>query len=256
MITLLTSANKNFSDFINFSKELYKKYDYKFEIYDLGGLNIGKKFIVDNPLFHSKGYYCEIKPGWNSTALHKPSVIMDCIENTNKGDIVVYLDSDAIVINEIDEINNLDFDIGITIRSPNENMYWYINAGVVFLRQNERTKEFIRYWKNKTSELNNDQLALNNVINPNNILLIKDMTYDSSELNCIIKNLKIRCFSTWEYNFYYFANIDMNKLENNEYPNIKILHFKTDKRKYFNKFVKNNKSIFCWMDNSNRFLTL
>jgi hypothetical protein len=178
--------------------------NYRYTIFDLGGLGFGQAFTVEEATFHSNGYYDSTFNRWPTRALHKPKLISYFLENA--GDPIVYLDADTFVRRHIDEIVG-DYDIGVTIRSQDEAMQKLgrINAGVIFLNPTARARNFVRQWEAKTKLVGNDQHALN--------ILADGSGCSLKEFPCEI------------YNWYYFPGVPP--------PQAKILHFKTGGKEMF-----------------------
>lgn len=195
-------------------------------VYDLGQLGIGEPFHVSDETFAKKGYYTrQIKEGYKSRSLFKPEVVKFCL-NKHK-DFTVYLDGDAQLIDCIDEILTNDYDIGVTLRKPSElETEWhkrlfeiakYVNAGVIFFNPTPATFGFIDEWEKKTHEVGNDQMALNQLVCPEE--------YPQANSILTVNGIRIKFFPCEQYNYWYFDE----GLE----KNIKILHFKGLYRKYF-----------------------
>lgn len=210
---LVTAGNAKFSNFIRESVEIANNLNYPYQVYDLGGLGFGKQSVVENKTFQIHGYYSTLST-WKTKALHKPDIILDALDEN----LIVYLDGDARVVQNIDELEKIPYDLGVTVRKKGEleqeilphhrKIMGQINAGVMFIRSS--AKPFLEKWKEKTKELQNDQFALNALLNPSGKHLKEEF---------IIDGLKIKTFPTEIYNFYYFP-------ENKE--KAKILHYKND----------------------------
>ncbi len=201
---LVTAANKKFAPFVKKSIDQAEKLGYTYRIYDLGDLGFGIPFPIQDSHFKTHGYYSTIHKTWKTKALHKPDIIMDAL---SLGEFVVYLDADAVVIDEIDEVIG-NYDVGVTIRRSGEleneplpahkTIMGQINAGVIFFNPTENTKKFVKEWKILTEKVKNDQLALNQINK---------------------SNIKLQKFPAEIYNFYYFP----------ENPDkAKILHYKNN----------------------------
>lgn len=215
---IVTAANYRYKKIIDLFKKQVDKLNYESIIYDLGDLNCGKKFKVDDVSFQEKGYYCEINNSWKTKAIHKPKIIYDALNDCKK--TIAYLDADAIIYKNLEEIDNADFDLSFTIRRKNELfnepksnhkiIMGNINAGVMFFKYSKKTMNFIESW-NKLSQIKkNDQLALNTILNK------KLPRCGFSFFN----DLKILSLPTEIYNFYYFSEV---------YPlNVKIIHYKNN----------------------------
>ena len=220
---ILIAGNKNFKSLILKSLEKIKEFNYEPVVYDLGGLGFGKEFRVN-------------KKDLNRPRLHplpatfKPKIIKDCLDNIDNDEMLVYLDGDAFLMKNIDEIEYDNYDIGITIRTEYEMKKYKdcmlvgsINAGVIFLRKTKIIMEFVNIWIDKTMEENSDQLALN--------ILLGDCV-DVSKYDQVVEKdgLKVKLFRTTVYNNYYpnnrwgKANFDIDKA--------KIRHLRGIKKKF------------------------
>ena len=187
-----------------------EEFGYNTLVYDLGTLGLGKPFPIKNV---------------TSNAVFKPEMIKTCMEKYN--DIIVYIDADAQLCDSIDEIAEGDYDIGVTLRDAAEidtdwfrdNYEWtkYINAGIMFFKPTDATKEFIELWQKITEEFGDDQLALNKLACPDD--------YPEAGSIVAMNGVRVKFFPCKQYNYYYFNE----GLEDN----IKIMHFKGDVRHFF-----------------------
>ena len=217
---IITAGNHRFFDVINHSVSQCKKLGYQIEVYDLLNLGFGKAWTVTNSSFQKNGFYHRMAScGWCSKGLHKPEIIEDALNNHKT--FVVYLDGDAVIASNIDEVVG-DFDVGVTIRSPAEmqahmaqanslkepektnKKACQANAGVLFFQYTDKTLAFVKRWKEKTRELGNDQLAINKLVNPNNIKLVACADYT-------VDDVKVRIFPGKIYNF---TNIQPRQYDN------------------------------------------
>jgi len=223
-----TIRYQNFS-FRRVIEETVKKAEengYKPVVYDLGTLGIGEKYQINDEFFAEKGYY-EVKPmeGYRSRSLFKPEVVKYCLSKHR--DFTVYLDGDAQLLDNIDEILTGDYDVGVTLRKPSElnegwhqmhyEMYRYVNAGVIFFNPSAATERFVGAWEQRTHEVGNDQKALNQLTCPEE--------YPQPFSVHIIDGVMVKYFPCEQYNYYYF--------EEGWFPNIKIMHFKGLYRNFF-----------------------
>ena len=205
---LVTAANAPFVRYLTNLETQCQRLGYPLQVYDLGGLGRGTPAIVDHPTFHTHGHYHQMHGDWHSKALHKPTVVQAALADQP----LAYLDADACPVQRFDEVWESEFDIGVTVRDPQEphsQTLGEINAGVIFFRPS--VKPFLPRWIALTEELRNDQLALNAWIRE--------------------PGLCVRRFPTRIYNYYYFPETPG--------PNVKIYHFKQDPqvRPWFDRFV-------------------
>lgn len=221
---VVTGANHLFKKTIKYCIRSVEKLGYEILVYDLGNLNYGKNFFIDDYFFQNYGYYSKIATSYFSTCLHKPKIILDALESTQKN--ILYIDSDAFIISKLDYVFDFEFDIAVTLRRTSEidkepfedhkKIMGKINAGIIFLKNNMNTTKFVHKWISLTEKLKNDQLALN-------ILLTGIQINEVMNIN----EIKVLGLKTDEYNFYYF-NEPIN-------PSVKILHYKNGQHKYYSK---------------------
>ncbi len=224
---LLTAANKAFQGWLEQLKGSAAFLNYPMDVYDLGGLGQGAPHALKASL-DSQGNFHILDGKWKTRALHKPDIVLDCL--TKNKIFTVYLDADTLLLEPIDEIVG-DYDVGVTIRRKKDvqnhkdkglfKYSGYINAGVLFFNHTPATLEFIKRWQKKTEECMNDQMAINQLINPEysklgpNRLFVKD-------------GVRIRTFSSKSYNCDYRAVSRGDSAQ-------KIVHFKSthDRKPYF-----------------------
>lgn len=153
----------------------------------------------------------------------------------NKGKFI-FLDADAIIINNIDEIIKDDsFDIGLTIRKKDELSLKYnncrvLNLGVMFFMSSQNS-EFCDMWLkevNKSKEDIRDQSPLTRMIYKSK----KDFKKENFKIN----NIKVKIFPCEIYNYNWIEEFDLK--EDREI--VKILHFKSNRYldNSFDKFIK------------------
>lgn len=204
---ILTAGNKDFKPLILKSLEKIKEFNYESVVYDLGGLGFGKEFKVDEKDFNRP----KVSP---VPATFKPKIIKDCLENMKKDRTLVFLDGDAFLMKNIDEIEYDNYDIGITVRTEHEVKRYKdyrpkgsINSGVIFLRNTKITMEFIDAWIDKTLEENSDQISLNSLLGD----CVDVLKYDETIRKDGLKDgLKVKLFRTTVYNNYY-PDFDIDK---------------------------------------------
>lgn len=76
---------------------------------------------------------------------------LDVLKNTD--DNVVFMDCDMIVLKDISEAFNYDFDIGYTVRTNSSKPF---NGGVVFVKNTLNAIKFIELWKEINRRMYND----------------------------------------------------------------------------------------------------
>ena len=108
---VLTGGNLRFKKMIQDSIKRIKQFGYEPVIYDIGGLDLGKKMDV-NPID-----LVRTNEGKTPIACRfKPLMIKDCLENTDANELVLYLDADAFLLQRVDELDINDYDIAVTVR--------------------------------------------------------------------------------------------------------------------------------------------
>jgi len=212
-----------FSSVIHKTVKKAEELGYVAEVYDLGALGFGRRFSVGDESFAKLGFYDkEVVKGYKSKSLFKPKMVKSCIEEHK--DFTVYLDGDALLCDDISEIDTDDYDVGITLRHLAElESEWhqdhfdiakFSNAGVIFFRDTSGTKIFLDKWDKLTDEVGNDQMALNQLACPN--------YYPEAGSVITIDGVRIKYFPGTQYNYYYFKEISSS--------GVKIMHFKGDVR--------------------------
>ena len=113
------------------------RFGYDTIIYDLGGLGFGRP--VSDPRCESR---------FRSIVYsQKPELILAAMDSATPNELVAWIDGDATLIAPIDELEDDTFDVGVTVRPKRiRRKTEYINAGVFFVRNNERGRGFIRHW--------------------------------------------------------------------------------------------------------------
>ena len=217
---VVSAGNKPFRRNLKESQSRIEEFGYTPLIYDLGGLGFGETFEVKDESFQNDGFYHVLKgTKWKTRALHKPDIILDALSRTEPLSTVVYLDGDAFLVKPIDEIDDMPFDVGVTVRREGESedepldshkkVMGQVNAGVLFFRHTQRTLDFVGKWKSLTQQVGNDQLALCTLLNVN-IELPRNGIILIGELNVLTLPTDI-------YNNYYEEDMS---------DEIKIIHMK------------------------------
>jgi len=223
-ILLVTAANYALKDYVLQNMASAKSLGYELLVYDLGmdkdgtRLGFGIPFPVDNESFQKDGFYVRLLNGfWASQSLFKPLVVEHAMAS-HPTRFIVWLDADDRVIRPIDDIAG-DYDIGVTTRKVSVNDLWrwanarnhvwgkYIqymgelDVGVIFFAPTDVARAFVGRWKAKTQELQDDQFALNQLINPGNQQL---MHRDVLVRNYTNGTLRFRTFPEDLYNHSHF----------------------------------------------------
>ena len=137
LIVTAGSHHKDYDVTIKYCKKRCEQYGYKIKIYDLGSLGFG--IPVDDPRLSTKYF--------TTRCAIKPELIRESVNETDE-DFIAWIDGDATLIGRIDELEaDTSFDIGITVRPKREfKKTHYMNAGVMFFKNNQRAKTFIDEW--------------------------------------------------------------------------------------------------------------
>jgi hypothetical protein len=203
-ITVLIAGDKNYRAMIENARRTTEALGYPTIIYDLGDLGFGKKFDGQVSTIPLQTIPC------------KPHLLADTLLGLPDDDYLVYLDADAIIQSRIDEICE-DYDLGVTLRTkpaPDPRVS-AINAGIVFVRNTQAARDFLRIWATKADELNGDQWALN---------ALTELQREDMGQTVIKHNARIRCFPCVIYNNFYFKG---------DQSQAKILHYKSKQRKLY-----------------------
>ncbi len=164
----------------------------------------------------------------------KPFCILDCAKRIDKN--LIFIDGDAVIINPIEEIFDMEFDIGVTMKSRydimNAKKYSIrgeINSGVIYFKTDSNSIQgFVEKWikeLNLIKQINtgmknreyNEQTALTLIVEKedkniyNNYYNKGVITINNKVLNVITLPCKV-------YNMY--------KLDKLYKKNVKVLHFK------------------------------
>lgn len=135
----------------------------KYIAVDLGGLGYGIPMTVQDGTFQSLGFYQTIFSSYPTPAMHKPDAVQAAYEQIGFGDILVSLDADCVLMDSIDEIKGMDFDVAVTHVSQFDEFilkYMPLNSGVIFFRRSDAATKFIIDWKQQTIEGGDDQQGL------------------------------------------------------------------------------------------------
>ncbi len=182
-ILIVTAGDWRYKTFLAHGMAAARERGYEVRLYNLGGLESGIPWTIDDENFRRHGFYDALL-GLKTTARYKPSLIQHALA-ANPGRFIVWLDGDAILNDSIDDIISDDYDVGIPVRKITETWRWpniknhayehatrfrtgELNAGVLFFQPTEAAAKFVIRWTEMTNLLGNDQLALNRLVNPNN----------------------------------------------------------------------------------------
>lgn len=205
MITTVIAGDFNFKKYVEKSVEYSTKLGYNTLVYDLGNLGFGEPFEA------------RVTAKIGAMIPSKPNIIKHALANVNEGDIVAWIDADALIVQRFDEIADTDFDIGVTVRQPKarENSL-PINAGIVFLRKTSETLKFVDKWVELCESGVSDQQELNK---------LAQITTQDMHTTVIRDKTKIHAFPCRIYNNFYFSKKSV--------PHAKIKHYKSKLRNLF-----------------------
>jgi hypothetical protein len=221
---IITAADNKFKDIVKLSQIQNSKFKYETTIYSINNsLGFGEEFS----LFEFSEMLSKINNQFIPIGRipYKPHIIKKALESYKT--LIGWLDADAFIIKNIDELNNNDYDIAITIRGKEEIkdssmpiLNGYINAGVCFFDYNNNVLNFIDKWINQVyrTRFLSDQEALN-------ILVGEILDMNNLEYNRIYEtpNLRIKVLDTKIYNYYYYPKLPPKET--------KIIHVKNNIRK-------------------------
>lgn len=71
----------------------------------------------------------------------------DIVQEAPDGELIGLLDADMMVLGDLSEVEQLDFDLAYTVR-PDGSRYAF-NSGTVFVRTSERMRDFYKLWYEK-----------------------------------------------------------------------------------------------------------
>jgi hypothetical protein len=128
-----------------------------------------------------------------------PQLIRKALELQHQ--FIVYMDANAFAIRRFDEVNTLDYDVGMTMRRKEERgatnrpmMNGFLDAGVLFFNYTPAAFKFLEIWESELALTPSDQEALNAVV-----LRATDLTeYDKV---FPLEGIRIKIFKCEEYNF-------------------------------------------------------
>lgn len=225
---ILTAGCSRFRDPIQLNIKQAERFGYDVSVFDLGGLEIDGSIDheIDDPEFKAKARYHRV-PGlaYSAKSLHKGEIIQECQEE-NPDDLIVYMDGDAMMSQDLDDIPTLldGCDIGVTVRdamdmnrslgkpSPMREFLGTFNAGIIVFNGTDKAKSFVKEWSSRIDKCQSDQRALNLFINPT---LKEFKVGDVITMPC---GTKVKCLDGGVYNFGYFPE--------HPGPEVRIIHCK------------------------------
>lgn len=166
----------------------------------------------------------------------KPRSILDVTDSISGN--LVWLDADVVLINHIDEVFDLEFDVGATSRSRIEELssaYGPINSGVIFFNTDSKiieafTREWLRTIERRELAPNREQEAVADLFECSNERIF-DEYYEIGDLDVSGTSIRTRVFPCDRYNHYNFE-YGVHPAQN------KILHFKAGKSEQWRAMVE------------------
>jgi len=159
----------------------------------------------------------------------KIACTQDC-SNIVGDEPIIFLDADAILISNVDEVIKQDIDVAVTLRRQKEIDFGVpcqvLNSGVLFFGKNKFKRNiFIKAWQDEAYLIDEpyiDQTSLTRLIEKLNPKLYDNYNYkdivkiDNEELNILM-------LSCDKYNYNWIEEVIKDK---EKIKDIKILHFK------------------------------
>jgi hypothetical protein len=147
-----------------------------------------------------------------------------------QSDDVVWVDGDCLVINPIDFNKAIDgCDLAFTLRDVGDRnktrtavQDGYLNSGVVFIRNNSRSREFMKLARKQVTLSLYDQEAFNKIL-----LEASALERHGEVIN--IYGIKVKILNCREYNNFYFDE---------GHRSAKILHFKGRGRSIWHEYIR------------------
>ncbi|MGD9787006.1 MAG: putative nucleotide-diphospho-sugar transferase [Sulfuricellaceae bacterium] len=147
----------------------------------------------------------------------KPLILKEALGKCD--DTLIYVDVDAILLDRLDHAVPKDCDVGVTVlpredrkigRDPGCGVktplpYFTVNAGVIFLRANERTAAFLGLWLAELDHVRHslfDQTALASLLYRDNPAAFEDesgilqLAYDGGKIN--VAKMPCRIFNRYK----------------------------------------------------------
>jgi hypothetical protein len=201
---IITAGDEKFKDIIGLSTEMMDKLGYRYLVYDLGGLGMGRSWqgTVRKVLKDPKFAWDELLPSGarnlQAPSPYKPILIKEAME-TNEWEWMMWLDGDAAIVQNIDEVFEEQYDVGVTIRDQSKPKPEQINAGVIFFRNTPATHRFVDTWiaNHKKQPDLCDQTMLNKWFKDRNIKLGRE----DRRTTKIIDNTTVKFWPMCVYNF-------------------------------------------------------
>ena len=232
LIVTAGSGDYNYWKTIRYNEARCIEFGYGIKIYDLGGLWFGEA-VNDSR--------CESKFRRVKSAM-KPELILKALNETD--DDVTWIDGDAFLVRPIDEIEaDTSFDIGLTVRPKRVNKKThYINAGVIFVKNNPAGRGFVEAWIEAMPPVPtdttvkpkhySDQMTLEETLVLPNIDVIPWDSYGSVHE---VHGARVKFFECSKYNNF---NLHLLAVWKGPDEDTKILHFKEHGMNRLNQYIE------------------
>lgn len=228
MIQIVTATNDLYASIVRQTMRANTTAGYRPWVYDLSTApsGIGMPFEVPERYTYSGRKHREGQAErYVGVSPWKPSLMLRVLGESFCADtIYAWLDADAWVIRSLAPLEQIDFDVAVTMRRPSERgatewpeMYGYLNAGVMMARATPKAMQFFKMVQLEVEHTasRSDQHALNNIVRRATDLTRYHETF-------LLDGIKIHVLPTEEYNFYYLPEVPG--------PQARIIHMKLDVR--------------------------
>ncbi len=130
IVSAATASHKWYLEKLLFT---VKKFRYQHVVYDLGGLGYGENA---EEIYKVKFSEMSIR----KLLTYKPRIIRHALKKFN--DHTVWIDADAFLCRNIDEIRTADYDIGVPVHLTHPEL----NSGVFIARATSKAEQFLNSW--------------------------------------------------------------------------------------------------------------
>ncbi|MCS3672007.1 hypothetical protein GGQ21_002677 [Salinibacter ruber] len=157
--------------------------------------------------------------------IQKPFCILDCLERAESR--LIYLDGDAFLLSNIEDLLDRSFDIGVTLRREHEirrgrNNCQVLNAGVLFFNGSpDKTRAFLDAWidqMGQTCEYLIEQTALTRLIDQSSPQIFNDY-FNQGTISLGEEDIRVLTLPCDRYNFNWIE-------EGVDLETTKVVHFK------------------------------
>lgn len=191
------------------------KFGYKTRIYDVGDLGFGIQYNIA-PEIEALDLRRTAK-----LCLSKPAIMLDALNSTDE--MVVFLDADAFLVNRIDDLIHDDtYDVGVTHKGGKTKTY--LNAGVLFFKQNDKSRKFLKMWIDAISKVEEDILTIDAPSRLGDNYYLNELVWSYIEKGQQIKN-EVRTMSKIRVKFFDYQVYNNFKATTKLIPDsTKIIH--------------------------------